>query len=62
LALAKRLAQETVIRDPVIERQAERATVRQLSLPHGNADEISDLLADDGFSEAPGELVSEWPS
>ena len=61
LALARRLAQEIVISDAVIERRGNRATVQaKLSLPHGSADEVSDLLlADDGFSEAPMSELSE---
>lgn len=55
LTLAKRLAQAIVIRDPVIERQGDRATVRALlSLPNGNAAEVSALLLSaNGFAEAP---------
>lgn len=55
LALAKRLAHEIVIHTPVIERQGERVTVRaRLSLPNGNAEEVSDLLlAEGGLAEAP---------
>jgi hypothetical protein len=55
MILAKRLAQEIVIRQPVVERQGQRATVQALlSLPNGNAEEVRALLfADAGFAEAP---------
>lgn len=55
LALGRRLTQEVMLQKPVIERQSERATVRaRLSLPNGNAEEISDLLlAEGGLAEAP---------
>ena len=55
LVLAKHLAHEIVIRDPVVKRQGDRATLQAiLILPNGNAAELSDVLfADDGFAEAP---------
>jgi hypothetical protein len=55
LALAKRLAQQIVIRQPVVERRGQRATVRaRLDLPNANTDEVSNLLfADAGFAAAP---------
>jgi hypothetical protein len=61
LALAQRLAQEIVIRDAVVEPDAKRAKVRaKVSLPHGNAEEVSRLLfAEGGIAEAPLEELSE---
>lgn len=61
LALTKRLAQEIVIHEPVIERDGERARVQALlTLPNGSAEEISDLLlADEGFAEAPMDELGE---
>jgi hypothetical protein len=55
LALAQRLAKEIVIREAVVERQGDRATVQTtLGLPNGNAEEVSRLLlAPSGFEEAP---------
>jgi hypothetical protein len=55
LVLARRLAQEIVIRDPVIEHHGRQAHVRaRLSLPNGNAAEVSRLLfAEGGFAEPP---------
>jgi cobyrinic acid a,c-diamide synthase len=55
LALAQRLAKEIVIREAVVERQGDRATVQTtLGLPNGNAEEVSRLLlAPGGFEEAP---------
>jgi hypothetical protein len=55
LVLAQRLAREMVIREAVVERQGDRATVRtSLSLPDGNAEDVSRLLlAPGGFEEAP---------
>jgi Cytochrome c oxidase assembly protein CtaG/Cox11 len=53
--LARRLAQAIVIQKSVIEGQGERAAVRaRLTLPNGNAHEVSDLLlAEGGLAEAP---------
>jgi hypothetical protein len=61
LTLAQRLAQAIVIRDAAVERLGERATVRaQLSLPNGNAEEVSALLlSGDGFAEAPRHELGE---
>jgi hypothetical protein len=61
LVLAQRLAREMVIREAVVERQGDRATVRTtLSLPHGNAEDVSHLLlAPGGFEEAPANELEE---
>jgi hypothetical protein len=61
LVLAQRLAKEIVIQEAVVERQGDHATVRTtLSLPAGNADEVSHLLlAPGGFEEAPGDELEE---
>jgi hypothetical protein len=61
LILAQRIAREIVMRDAVIERQGERAKVQAaLSLPHGNADEISALLlTEGGHAEPPPEELGE---
>jgi len=61
LILAQRLAREMVIQEAVVERQGDRATVRTtLSLPHGNAEEVSRLLlAPGGFEEAPRDELEE---
>jgi hypothetical protein len=55
LVLTKRLAQEIVVRQPTVGRDGQRATVQaMLSLPNGNAEEISALLfSDSGFAGAP---------
>jgi cobyrinic acid a,c-diamide synthase len=61
LVLAQRLAREMVIQEAVVDLQGERATVRTtLSLPHGNAEEVSRLLlAPGGFEEAPRDELEE---
>jgi len=61
LVLAQRLAKEMIIRQSVVERQGDHATVRTtLSLPAGNADEVSQLLlAPGGFEEAPRDELEE---
>jgi hypothetical protein len=61
LVLAQRLAREMVIREAVVERQGDRATVRTtLSLPDGNAEDVSRLLlAPGGFEEAPRNELEE---
>jgi hypothetical protein len=61
LVLAQRLAREMVIREAVVERQGDRATVRTtLSLPHGNAEDVSRLLlAPGGFEEPPRDELEE---
>jgi hypothetical protein len=61
LVLAQRLAREMVIREAVVERQGDRATVRTtLSLPHGNAEDVSRLLlAPGGVEEAPAHELEE---
>jgi hypothetical protein len=61
LVLAQRLAREMVIQEAVVERQGDRATVRTtLSLPAGNAEEVSRLLlAPGGFEEAPRDEIEE---
>jgi hypothetical protein len=61
LVLAQRLAREMVIREAVVDLQGERATVRTtLSLPDGNAQEVSHLLlAPGGFEEAPKHELAE---
>jgi hypothetical protein len=61
LVLAQRLVREMVIREAVVERQGDRATVRTtLSLPDGNAEEVSRLLlAPGGFEEAPRDELEE---
>jgi hypothetical protein len=61
LVLAQRLAREMVIREAVVERQADRATVRiTLSLPDGNAEDVSRLLlAPSGVEEAPRHELEE---
>ena len=61
LVLAQRLAREMVIQEAVVERQGDRATVRTtLSLPAGNADDVSRLLlAPGGFEEAPRDELEE---
>jgi hypothetical protein len=61
LVLAQRLAKEIVIRQSVVERQGDRASVRTtLSLPAGNADEVSHLLlASGGFEEVPNDELEE---
>jgi hypothetical protein len=61
LVLAQRLAREMVIREAVVERQGDRATVRTtLSLPDGNAEDVSRLLlAPGGFEEAPTNELEE---
>jgi len=60
LVLARRLAREIVIRDPVVERLGHRARVRaKVSLPNANSEEVSRLLlAKGGTAEAP---VDELP-
>jgi hypothetical protein len=61
LALAQRLAQEMVVRETVVERQGDHATVQTtLSLPDGNAEDVSRLLlAPGGFEEAPRHEIEE---
>ena len=61
LVLAQRLAREMVIQEAVVERQEDRAMVRTtLSLPHGNAEEVSRLLlAPGGVEEAPAHEIEE---
>src|SRR4029450_7338943 len=61
LVLAQRLAQEMVVRETVVERQGDRATVRTvLSLPDGNAGDGGRLrLAPGGFEEAPRHELEE---
>jgi hypothetical protein len=61
LVLAQRLAREMVIREAVVERQGDRATVRTtLSLPDGNAEDVSRLLlAPSGVEEAPMDELGE---
>jgi hypothetical protein len=61
LVLAQRLAKEIVIQEAVVERQGDHATVQTtLSLPAGNADEVSHLLlAPGGFEEAPRDELEE---
>jgi hypothetical protein len=61
LVLAQRLAQEMIVRETVVERQGDYATVRTtLSLPDGNAEDVSRLLlAPGGFEEAPRHELEE---
>jgi hypothetical protein len=61
LVLAQRLAREMVIREAVVERQGDHATVRiTLSLPDGNAEDVSRLLlAPGGSEEAPRHELEE---
>jgi hypothetical protein len=61
LVLARRLAREIVIREAVVARQGDRATVRtSLSLPDGNAEAVSRLLlAPSGVEEAPTHELEE---
>jgi hypothetical protein len=61
LVLAQRLAREMVIREAVVERQGDRATVRTtLSLPDGNAEDVNRLLlAPSGVEEAPMDELGE---
>ena len=61
LMLAQRLAREMVIREAVVERQGDHATVQTtLSLPDGNAEDVSRLLlAPGGFEEAPRQEIEE---
>jgi hypothetical protein len=60
LVLARRLAHEIVVRDPVVDRHGHRATVRaKVSLPNGNAEELSSLLfAKGGTAEAPADELA----
>jgi hypothetical protein len=61
LVLAQHLAREMVIREAVVERQGDCATARTtLSLPDGNAEDVSRLLlAPGGSEEAPRHELEE---
>ena len=61
LILAQRLTREMILQEAVVERQGDHATVRTtLSLPAGNAEEVSRLLlAPGGFEEAPRDELEE---
>jgi len=61
LILARRLAREIVVRDPVLTRRGHRVKVRtQVSLPNGSAEEVARLvLGKDGTAEAPLEELKD---